>query len=162
MNEPLQVILAKTSLTSLQLHIGKSGLSIDDPADLRLMEDGQIGVLATLTRYRFGIFPYKANALVGLIPPQDRDYLLPHMANIDSMRVRIVTLTPEHLSVDHRPELAISVWGIMRFVRAPTAPRTQVKATPTPAAQEAPPPEAAVEPPGAIPPPPPFRKASAR
>ena len=154
MFEPMQVILAKTTLTALQVHIGKSGLAIGDSVYLRLMDDGQIGVIAKLTHYRLGLFPYKAQTLVGLIPPIDRASLLPHMSGAETMRVRIVTLTPEHLAPDRRAELAVSVWGVMRFVRAPTASRPAVKTAPPP--EPAPP-----EPPAAIPPPPPFRKASA-
>ena len=153
MHEPLQIILAKSTLTALQLHVGKSGLSIGDSAGLSLRDDGQIGVLATLTRYRLGLLPYRSQVLIGLIPLHDRAQLLPHMANADSMRVRVVALTPEHLAPDHRAEIAISVWGIMRFVPAPSGAR--------PPTQPAPPDAKPAEAKPGIPPPPPFRKISA-
>lgn len=126
MNEPLQTILAKTTLSEVFVHIGRAGLSIGDAAELALLDNGQIGVFAEVRRRWLGLWPRQVLTLIGLIAPQDSAALTPFLRRGTPLRVRVVALTPEHLASGKpdsatRTEISLSVWGSVPVVPRPAS-----------------------------------------
>ncbi|MDZ4137040.1 MAG: hypothetical protein U1D06_15830, partial [Paracoccaceae bacterium] len=124
----VQPIIHKAPVMGLAVNIHKAGLSIGDPADLRLLADGQIGVYVTV-RKRFLFFPRKVVAFLGHLGPQASQIILPALDRGGTLRVRIVSLKPEHLAGPNKPEVHVSIWGDVRHLRAPVA---QATASPQP------------------------------
>lgn len=132
MNEPLQVILAKTTLAELYVHIGRAGLSMGDPAELAMMENGRIGVYALMRRRWLGLWPHQVQGLVGLLDARDSAVLAPFLRKETALRVRIVALTPEHLAGNamsgaRGTEISLSVWGAIPVVPRPPEPALMVR-----------------------------------
>lgn len=111
MQEMMQPLIHKAPLQELRVHIGKSGLCIGDQAELFLHDDGQIGVVAILRRNWFGLFTQNKRAKLGTLGPAAVKAIARNLANEGRLRVRIVGLTPEHLTEAGVAEVYVSVWG---------------------------------------------------
>lgn len=111
MIETLCPILPKTPVLGLRLHVGRSGLCIGDPAELCLSETGELAIYAPVNRRFLGLVPYRRDTELGHLAPRVARLLAPAVAGGHPLRVRIVGITPEHLSGPNGPELHVSVWG---------------------------------------------------
>lgn len=104
-------LLAKAPVYGLQVHIGRSGLSIGDEAQVTLDAERKIIVTAMVRQRRFGVFKLSRLRQLGHLGPVVDRILLPHLESGQDLRVRVVGITPEHLSGDRGPEVFVSVWG---------------------------------------------------
>ena len=123
MQDILQVLIHKAPVQGLLLHIGKSGLCIGDAAELHLQSDGKIGIFAQAKRPLLGILPRRSLRHLGYLGPAATTVMTEPLRHSDHLRVRIVGLTPEHLSPSGAAEVYISVWSNthrMMGVRPPT------------------------------------------
>ncbi|WP_054004458.1 hypothetical protein [Cypionkella psychrotolerans] len=123
MQDILQVLIHKAPVQDLQLHIGKSGLCIGDAAELQLQTDGKIGIYAQAKRPLLGLLPRRSLRHLGQLGPAATAVMTEPLRHRDHLRVRIVGLTPEHLSPSGTAEVYISVWSNthrMMGVRPPT------------------------------------------
>jgi len=116
MPDILEPILPLVPVEGIAVHVARSGLSLGDPAEARLLADGRVGVFATLRRRFLGILPNSRVGHVGHLGPVAGQILTPALLEGAVLRLRIVTLTPEHLSPTGEPEIGISVWGDPRFL----------------------------------------------
>lgn len=110
MQDIIEPIIHKAAVTSLEIKLKDTGLSIGDTAELHLNDDGRIAVYAIVSRRGFLIRRRRLTRL-GFLGPQAAPLLLPALRKGDYLRVRVVGLTPEHLAADGRAEMSISVWG---------------------------------------------------
>lgn len=111
MIDVMQTILPKTPVFGLTCHIGRSGLCMGDPATLALSDGGEV-LLFTQVRRRFlGLVPYRRETALGNLGPIAARILGPALGFGHTFRVRIVGITPEHLSGPRGPEVFVSVWG---------------------------------------------------
>lgn len=123
MQDILQVLIHKAPVQDVQLHIGKSGLCIGDAAELHLQGDGKIAIFAQAKRPLLGVLPRRALRQLGQLGPAATAVMTEPLQHGDHLRVRIVGLTPEHLSPTGAAEIYISVWSNthrMMAVRPPT------------------------------------------
>ncbi len=111
MQDILQPIIHKAPVMGLLVNVTRTGLCIGDPAELRLLTDGHIGIFALARQRLLGIFPRKAMQHLGHLGPAAVAIIGEAMQQGQHLRVRIVGLTPEHLSASTGPEIHISVWG---------------------------------------------------
>ncbi len=111
MQDILQVLIHKAPVQGLLLHIGKSGLCIGDAAELHLQPDGKIGIFAQAKRPLLGILPRRSLRHLGYLGPAATEVMIEPLQHSDHLRVRIVGLTPEHLSPNGAAEVYISVWS---------------------------------------------------
>lgn len=111
MQDILQVLIHKAPVQDLQLHIGKSGLCIGDAAELHLQPDGKIGIFAQAKRPLLGLLPRRSLRHLGQLGPAATAVMSEPLQHGDHLRVRIVGLTPEHLSSSGAAEVYISVWS---------------------------------------------------
>ena len=111
MQDILQVLIHKAPVQDLKLHIGKSGLCIGDAAELHLQPDGKIGIFAQAKRPLLGILPRRSLRHLGQLGPAATAVMTEPLQHSDHLRVRIVGLTPEHLSPSGAAEVYISVWS---------------------------------------------------
>jgi hypothetical protein len=111
MQDILQVLIHKAPVQELKLHIGKSGLCIGDAAELHLQPDGKIGIFAQAKRPLLGILPRRSLRHLGQLGPAATAVMTEPLRHSDHLRVRIVGLTPEHLSPSGAAEVYISVWS---------------------------------------------------
>jgi hypothetical protein len=114
----IEPLLHKAAVRDLLRPIRNSGLSIGDTAQLHLTEDGRIAVWATLRYTRF-FLPRRSLLPLGHLGADAGQILTPALRRGDHLRVRVVGLTPEHLSPDGQAEMHISVWGNARYLPAP-------------------------------------------
>lgn len=129
MQDILQVLIHKAPVQELQLHIGKSGLCIGDAAELHLQEDGRIGIFAQAKRPLLGILPRRSLRHLGQLGPAATAVMTEPLQHGDHLRVRIVGLTPEHLSPNGVAEVYISVWSNthrMMNVRSAVPPKPEI------------------------------------
>lgn len=123
MQDILQPLVHKAAVLGLRVNVARTGLCIGDPAELRLMADGQIGIYAPVRRRFLGVFPRRVLLHLGQLGPAASGVIGDAMQRGQHLRVRIVGLTPEHLSSANGPEVYISIWGdaqrLMPFVHAP-------------------------------------------
>lgn len=111
MQDNLQPLIHKAAVTGLRINVTRTGLCINDPAELHLLPDGQIGIYA-LARKRFlGLLRSKSLLHLGNLGPAASALILPALQDARHLRVRIVGLTPEHLAPETGAEVWISVWG---------------------------------------------------
>lgn len=120
-------ILGKARLHDLRVHVGRSGLCLNDPAQLRVAADGRIEVMARMRRRLLGVLPRWRWQVLGELGPRATVLLGPWLEEAESLRLRIVGLTPEHIAA---PEVFVSVWGEQRLRFSPpralqTAPQPQ-------------------------------------
>jgi len=109
MHDPMQPILPMTRLTSLQVNIARTGLSLGDPAEAFVDPEGQVGIVAPVQRYLLGLFPHRRPRVLGYLSPAAAGLIAPALLAGEAFRIRIVGLTPEHLAPE--PEMHISIWG---------------------------------------------------
>lgn len=119
MHDVLQPIIHKAPVLGLAVNVNRTGLCIGDPADVRLMEDGQVGIFATVRKRRMWLFPRQVQAYLGHLGPNAGRIITPALVHGDHLRVRIVGLTPEHLSHAEGAEVHVSVWGDLKRVAPP-------------------------------------------
>lgn len=117
MQDIIEAIIHKAPVRDLAIHIGKSGLCLGDRADLRLMPDGSVGVFC-MARRRIFLFAQSVERRIGHLGPQASAIVTPALAQGETLRVRIVGLTPEHLARDGHADVHISVWGQARRLAA--------------------------------------------
>lgn len=111
MQDNLQPLIHKAAVLGLRINVTRTGLCINDPAELHLLPDGQIGIYA-LARKRFmGLLRPKSLLHLGNLGPAASALVLPALQDARHLRVRIVGLTPEHLSPETGAEVWVSVWG---------------------------------------------------
>ncbi|OHC46935.1 MAG: hypothetical protein A2092_06580 [Rhodobacteraceae bacterium GWE1_64_9] len=103
-------IIHKASLIGLAVHVGHSGLCLNDTAELQAIADGQIGVFAVRHGRWLGLIPHRRRVYLGNLGPQAAQIVAPRLAREEQLRVRIVGLTPEHLAREAPPEIHVSVW----------------------------------------------------
>lgn len=106
-----QPIIHKASLMGLAVHVGRSGLCLNDTAELRATGEGRIGVFALQPRRWLGLIPRIKRLYLGHLGPQAATLVAPRLDRDEQLRVRIVGLTPEHLAGGAEPEIHVSVWS---------------------------------------------------
>jgi hypothetical protein len=111
MIETLHPILPKTAVLGLLCHVGRSGLCIGDPAQLVLSDSGEVVLMANLRRRWLGLFPFHRVEPLGHLGPIVGRILSHALQNGAPFRVRVVSLTPEHLARAHGPEVYVSIWA---------------------------------------------------
>lgn len=111
MQDILQPIIHKAPVMGLRVNVTRTGLCINDPAELRLLTDGQIGIFAPVRKRFLGIIPWRSEAHLGHLGPAAVAIIGEAIQQGQHLRVRIVGLTPEHLSASTGPEVHISIWG---------------------------------------------------
>lgn len=87
-------ILGKARLHDLRVHVGRSGLCLNDPAQLRVAADGRIEVMARMRRRLLGVLPRWRWQVLGELGPRATVLLGPWLEEAESLRLRIVGLTP--------------------------------------------------------------------
>lgn len=117
MHDLLQPLIHKAAVRDIVVHVARTGLSIGSEAELHPLPDGRIGVFARLTRRFLGLIPRQVTVLIGVLGPHASALIAPAVERGETLRVRIVGLTPEHLtSAGNGPEIHISVWGDPRHI----------------------------------------------
>lgn len=117
MNDLLQPLIHKAAVRDIAVHVARTGLSIGSEAALLPLPDGRIGVFARLDRRFLGVIPRKVTVLIGVLGPQASALIAPAVERDELLRVRIVGLTPEHLTAPGLgPEVHVSVWGDPRHI----------------------------------------------
>ncbi|MGV8951773.1 MAG: hypothetical protein ACOH2M_11770 [Cypionkella sp.] len=111
MHDFLQPLITKAQVVGLRVNVNKAGLCIGDTAHLEMLEDGQIGLFAQGQSRWLGLFPRRNLLHLGQLGPAASKILAEPMRQDMHLRVRIVGLTPEHLSETRQPEIFVSVWG---------------------------------------------------
>lgn len=113
MQDILHPLITKAQIVDLRVHVGKTGLCIGDTAHLEFLDDGQIGAFAHGQQHFLGVFPRRRLLHLGQLGPRASDILAEPLRREQHLRVRIVGLTPEHLSETRQPEVFLSVWGTL-------------------------------------------------
>ena len=108
-------ILGKARLHDVRVHIGRSGLCLNDPALLRVTPEGRVEVLARMRR-RLLLLPLWRCQVLGELGPRATAMLAPWLEEAEPLRLRIVGLTLEHIAA---PEVFVSVWGEQRLRFSP-------------------------------------------
>lgn len=111
MQDLMQPLIHKAQIHDLKVHIGKSGLCIGDKAELFLREDGRVAVFADRLSTWFGFLQRRKSVQIGSLGPTASKILAKVLRDSSRTRVRIVGLTPEHLTGTGVAEVHISVWG---------------------------------------------------
>ena len=112
MNDLLQPLIHKAALRDISINIARAGLSINDSAALKLLPNDQIAVCMVVSRPFLWLFPRRKVVTVGLLSPSVTEMLLEAVRGGESLRVRVVGLTPEHLTLPGAgPEVHVSIWG---------------------------------------------------
>lgn len=111
MQDLMQPLIHKAQIHDLKVHIGKSGLCIGDKAELFLLEDGHVGVFADRHSTWFGFIQRRKSVQIGALGPNASTILAKVLRDSSRIRVRIVGLTPEHLTGTGVAEVHVSVWG---------------------------------------------------
>ena len=117
MHDLLQPLIHKAAVRDIVVHVARTGLCIGAQAELHTLPDGRVGVFARLTRRFLGLIPRNLTLLIGVLGPQASALIAPAVERGEPLRVRIVGLTPEHLTAPGcSPEVHVSVWGDPRHV----------------------------------------------
>ena len=111
MQDILQPIIHKAPVMGLRVNVARTGLCIGDMAEMRLLTDGQIGIFAQVRKRFLWVFSWRTEAHLGHLGPAAVAIIGDAMHQGQHLRVRIVGLTPEHLSTSAGPEVHISIWG---------------------------------------------------
>lgn len=109
-------LLAKAPVYGLQIHVAQSGLSIGDPAEVSLDAEHRVVVSAVVRKPVLGLVRLLRPRLLGHLGPVVDRILVPLLESGHELRVRVVGITPEHLSGQHGPEVFVSVWGVPKKV----------------------------------------------
>lgn len=122
MQHVIQPLIHKAQVMGLAVNVARTGLCLNDPAELRMLDEGRIGVYAVIRRPFLGVIPRNSRLYLGHLGPAAAGLVAPHMMREQPLRVRIVGLTPEHLAGEAAAEIHVSVWGELdQVIRA--APR---------------------------------------
>jgi hypothetical protein len=111
MNEFMQQLITKAQIIGITLDVAKAGLCLGDTAYLRLTEDGHIALYAQGRQRWFGLYTRRPWLQLGHLGPIASEILAEHLRRNLRLRVRIVSLTPAHLSKSQHAEVSVSVWG---------------------------------------------------
>jgi hypothetical protein len=123
MSDPMLPLIHKALVEGLLIHVGRTGVSIGDPAWLARLENGRIGVFARVRAPILGVIPRQRAGLLGHLGPRAEEIVSPSLDHHDALRVRIIDLVPEHLAKGDPPEVHISVWGDPRHLMPVTPAR---------------------------------------
>lgn len=124
----IEPIIHKAAVKDLRHPLRNAGLSIGDTCELHLGDDDRIAVYVHILRRRF-LIRRRVWAIIGYLGAQANPLLSPALRRGDPLRVRLVGLTPEHLSTGGTPEMYISVWGnTQHFHQVRTTPLQQAPA----------------------------------
>lgn len=115
MQDIIEAIIHKAAVRDLQTPIRDTGLSIGDPAELHLCDDGSVAVWGIIRKRSF-FFRRAVLAHLGFLAPQASAIVAPALLQGETLRVRVVGLTPEHLATDGKAEMHVSVWGNLRHI----------------------------------------------
>lgn len=116
MPDRLEPILPQVPVEGLRIHIGRSALSMGDAAEVRLLADGQVGVFARVRRRWAGLVPVRRDTCIGHLGPIAAGIVAPALLEGAPLRLRVVSLTPEHLAGSGPPEAFVSIWGDPRWL----------------------------------------------
>ena len=111
MTHSFRPILHKTRVHGLRLDVRRSGLCLNDPVLIFPQEDGRLALFAVVEKMFLGLLPRRRHLALGHLGPHAERLLQPWLATPSPLRLRIVSLTPEHLAGDGPPEVHVSVWG---------------------------------------------------
>ena len=139
-------LIHKVPVEGLLINVARAGLVIGDKAEIDRLPDGRIGVYARVRKPFLGVFPRRRTVLIGHLGPSVEDILSPSLSHGDSLRIRVIDLTPEHLSNGFPPEIYISVWGDPRHLTQTVGAPEAFQSLPLPEAPVAPPPRGRVRP----------------
>ena len=118
MHDLIQPLVHKTAVHDLAVVVRRTDLSIGDTAELHELPDGRIGVFTARRKSFLGLFPRQQVQMLGILGPKASRLVGPSVAAGDFLRIRIVGLTPEHLSPDGQAEVHVSIWGDPRLLSA--------------------------------------------
>ena len=107
----MQHLITKAQIIGITLGVAKAGLCLGDTAYLKLTADGHIALFAQGRQSWFGLYTRRPWLQLGHLGPIATDLLGEHLRRNLRLRVRIVSLTPAHLSKSQHPEVSVSVWG---------------------------------------------------
>jgi hypothetical protein len=110
MNQTMLPLIHKAPVQGLQVHVVRSGLALGDELEAVALDDGTIGIVARIRARFLGLIPHHRLALIGRFGPQATGLLLPELDRGESLRLRIVGLTPEFLAGPGGAEVHVSVW----------------------------------------------------
>lgn len=113
MQQILQPLINKAQLVGLEINVTKAGLCIGDTAQMKVFDDGEIGVFAVIRSRWLGLLPIRRLQRLGRMGPTARAILTEPLRRAMHLRVRIVGLTPEHLAASRQPEVFVSVWATL-------------------------------------------------
>lgn len=116
MHDILEPILPQVPVEGIAVHIGRSGLSMGDKAEARLMPDGRVAIFAIIRKPLAGIIPWRRRAYLGHLGPIAAQIMTPALIEGAPLRLRVVMLTPEHLAGSGQPEIHVSIWGDPRLL----------------------------------------------
>lgn len=116
MYDIMEPILPQVPVEGIALHIGRSGLSMGDAAEARMMSDGRVGIWALLSRPVLGLVPRRRAVLLGHLGDVAGQIVSAALEAGAPLRLRVVMLTPEHLAGSGKPEIHVSVWGDPRLL----------------------------------------------
>lgn len=111
MQHALHPILSKARVHGLAINVAKSGLCLNDPAELRITDEGVLEVHAIIRRPLLGLIPRAARLPLGHLGPHTVARIAPYLRDETPLRLRIVGLTPEYIA---QPEIFVSIWGAFR------------------------------------------------
>lgn len=117
MHDLIQPLIHKAAVHDVAVNVSRTGLSIGDTAELHELSDGRVGVFARVQRSILGLFSRRTVIGLGVLGPNSERLIKRAVVQGETLRVRIVGLTPEHLSASGEgPEIYVSVWGDPRHL----------------------------------------------
>ncbi|MBK8440831.1 MAG: hypothetical protein IPL38_15445 [Rhodobacter sp.] len=116
MHDIMEPILPQVPVEGITLHVGRSGLSMGDAAEARLMADGRVGIWARVQRPVLGLLPRRREGRLGHLGPVAGQIVTAALEDGAPLRLRVVMLTPEHLAGSGEPEIHVSIWGDPRLL----------------------------------------------
>ena len=116
MHDIMEPILPQVPVEGITLHVGRSGLSMGDAAEARMMPDGRVGIWARVARPFLGLVPRQRAVRLGHLGEVAGQIVTAALEAEAPLRLRLVMLTPEHLAGSGKPEIHVSVWGDPRLL----------------------------------------------
>jgi len=116
----MQVILHKTAVERLEVSLRATGISLGDSLRLEEDESGGICVLFCRRGSWLGLIGRQGRWLrLGSLCEEASSLIAPALRDGIGFRVRVVEISPAHLSATDRDALHLSVWGDrVRLARA--------------------------------------------
>jgi hypothetical protein len=107
----MQLVFEKVEVVNLEADLRKIGLSIGDALNLQLDELGSCQAYFTPKQTWLGkIFKNHVDQRLGELSKNDALYLAKQVKDASKARVRVVDVTPKHLSSENKDSVFISVW----------------------------------------------------